>query len=446
MLDKICSFSAKYNMFADNKNVVCGFSGGADSTALLLSLYELSEKLGINVSALHVNHCLRGEESDRDENFCRELCKKYGIPFKAVSCDVRAYAEEHSLSDEEAARILRYRIFAENSQNSLIATAHNAGDALETSLLNIIRGSGLKGIAGIPPVRGNIIRPMLTVTRAEIEHYLSGMLQDFVTDSTNLTEDFTRNKIRRRIIPLMQEINPSVIETSVKSIETLREENSLIESLTDDAFMKCRNGNALNGLAEFHPVIRKRCIARLLTESSLPYSSERLETADRILMNGGKLNISGKIFLIGSGSTLTLQEINAKAPFHELSKPLIIGENSLFPDKILDCSIVNCDDLKKIDDVHKKLTFYHLDYDKIIGRAVVRNRRFGDKIQLPGRNFSSSVKKLINESVPPDMRDTMHFIEDEMGTIFAEHIGIAARVSPDPSTGRYLIVSVRNKI
>ena len=179
--DNILDFIHKENMLHKGDTVVCGLSGGADSVCLLLAMKQLSEQLGITVEALHVNHCLRGDESDRDEAFCRKLCEDNDIPFKAFSCNVKAYAADHSLSDEEAARKLRYSIFAENSASKLMATAHNADDNLETMILNLARGSALKGLCGIPPVRGNIIRPLLCVSRAEIEAFLAGLGQDFVT-------------------------------------------------------------------------------------------------------------------------------------------------------------------------------------------------------------------------------------------------------------------------
>lgn len=442
MLDKIYRFITENDMVKKGETVVCGLSGGADSVCLLLALSQLSERLGIKVEALHVNHCLRGEESDRDEKFCCDLCERNSITFKAVSCNVREYANENSLSDEEAARKLRYGLFAENSKGKLLATAHNANDNLETVILNLARGTALKGIAGIPPVRDNIIRPLLPVTRQEIESFLSDMGQAYVTDSTNLSDDYTRNKIRHRIIPLLQELNSSVIETSVGSIAGLRSENSLIERLTDEAEGLHRNGDQLTELSGYDPVIRRRCIARLLSDNRLPYSRRRLEEIDDILMNGGKINISGDKYLVSDKKTLSLVIISSQQDTTELSVEMKPGINSIFPDRYIECEIINCDNFRKIHSVHKKLTFYLLDYDKIKGRAVIRNRRFGDRIQLCGRDFTSSVKKLINETVPQDKRGTMHFIEDEAGTIFAEHIGIAGRVAPGSDTKRLLKITV----
>ena len=442
MLDKIYRHIKSYNMFNKGSTVVCGLSGGADSVCLLLCLCRLSDKLGITVEALHVNHCLRGDESDRDQEFCRKLCESENIPFIAVSCDVNTFAKEHSLSTEEAARELRYRAFAENSKGKYLATAHNANDNLETAVFNLARGTALKGIAGIPPVRGNIVRPLLTVSRQEIEDYLRSIRQDWVTDSTNLSDDYTRNKIRHQILPVLEELNNSLIATSVNTFETLRSENSLIESETQKALDKCRNCNTLSGISVLHPVIRRRCIARLLSDNELSYSHARLEEAEDIALKGGKINISGDIFLISDGNTLSLEIITKKADNEMLSAELHPGENSIFDGIIFNCEIVNCDSMKKFSPVHKNLTFNLLDYDKIKGKAVLRNRRFGDRIQLRGRNFSSSVKKLINETVPKELRDTLHFIEDDEGTVFAECIGVAQRAAPDGNTKRLLKITI----
>lgn len=429
-------------MFSDGDTVICGLSGGADSVCLLIVLNQLKKQLKISVEALHVNHCLRGEESDRDEYFCRELCSKLNIPFTAVSCNVKGYADEKSLSCEEAARELRYSIFDEHSDNKKIATAHNADDNLETVIHHLIRGTALKGLTGIPPVRGNIVRPLLTVSRHEIEDFLKNINQNFMTDSTNLTDDYTRNKIRHKIIPVMRDINSSLVETSVRTIESLRSENNLIESEVSKAMNKCFNNNIFTGLSDYSQVIRRRCISKLLTENNLPVSNKRLTECDEILLNGGKVNLSGDLYFISDSKTAEIKKILPEIQSKYISKELEIGENTIFPDVKLICEFVKCENLKKIDFVNKNLTSYLLDYDKIIGRTVVRSRKYGDRIQLSGRNFTSSVKKLINKTIPVSIRQTLHFIEDENGTIFGENIGIAQRVTPDENTRHLLKISV----
>ncbi|MCD7810691.1 MAG: tRNA lysidine(34) synthetase TilS [Ruminococcus sp.] len=445
MLDKIQRFAEKNNMFHSGDSVVCGLSGGADSVCLLTCLCELSEALGISVEALHVNHCLRGAESDRDEDFCRSLCQRMNVPFTAVSCDVRSFALAHSLSEEEAARKLRYEAFAENSKGKLIATAHNANDNLETAILNLARGSAIKGLMGIPPVRGNIVRPLLGVTRAEIEEYLNKKGISFVTDSTNLSDNYTRNKIRHQILPIINEINPSAVSTFVNSSDAMRNENSFIESETSKALAQCRKGNSLCGINSYHAVIRRRCIAKLLSDNNLPYSFERLEKCDEIAVNGGKINISKNIFLISDGTNIRLEKIEPKKSADiQLSAEMKLGKNAIFEHKFLFIELLKGKHLQMCDIVNTSLTIYYLDYDKIKGKVFIRNRRFGDRITLQGRSFTSSVKKLINEKIPPDFRSELHFLEDSGGTIFAEGIGIADRIAPDENTMNYLKITVRS--
>ena len=443
MLDKIRQFAEKYNMLPSGASVVCALSGGADSVFLLACLTELGRKLHFSVEALHVNHCLRGEESDRDELFCRELCSQLNVKFTAVSCNVAEYARMNSLSTEEAARRMRYDAFAAHSDGKLIATAHNANDNLETVLLNLARGTALKGIAGIPPVRGNIIRPILTVSRSEIEDWLSKNHFSYVTDSTNLSDDYSRNKIRHSIIPVLEELNGSVVGTSVSSIDALRAENDFIEAETDTAYKSCRIGNALSGLDGYHQVIRRRCIARLLSENHLPYSYDRLAAADELLINHGKINISGDWYLVSSGDVLSLENLQPKEKYHEsLVCELKFGINSIFQHRIVTVECISAENLGSAVPVNKSFTNYYLDYDKIIGRTFLRNRKFGDRIRLSGRGFTSSVKKLINEKIPPDKREFLHFIDDSEGTIFAEGLGIAERVTPDDNTLNYMKITV----
>ena len=440
MLTKVYNFILKNDLLMAADTVVCGLSGGADSVTLLLVLYELREKLSIEVEAVHVNHCLRGAESDKDEEFCRVLCKRLNIPFKAVSCNVKALSASEGISVEEAARKLRYRIFKENSIGKKLATAHNANDNLETVILNLSRGTGVKGLSGIPVIRDNIIRPLLTVTRQEIEEYLALHEQPYVTDSTNLSDDYTRNKIRHKVVPLLAEINSSVIDTSVNTINNIREENDFIEKIVDQADEKCRNGNKYTGLSIYDAVIRKRCISRLLSENHLPYSFKRLEEADDILKNGGKINISGSFFLECKNDVIELKEI--KKPVEGfISRDIVINNDNFICNCTVKCEIIECENLKKFEAVHKKSTFYVADYDKIRGKLIVRTRKFGDKIKLKGRDFTSSVKKLINEKIPAEERSELLFIEDECGTILAEKIGIADRIAPDTNTARFLKIS-----
>ena len=208
-LNRISEFISSNGLLKDGADVIVGLSGGADSTALLLVLM----RLGYRVHAVHCNFHLRGAESDRDEKFVTDLCKKLGVDLEVCHYDTGQYAADHGISIEMAARELRYSDFERIMKQqgaAAVCIAHHRDDSVETVLLNLIRGTGLKGLTGIKPRNGHIIRPMLCVSRQEIEDWLKDIGQAYITDSTNLETDYTRNKIRLELLPMMRSINPSV--------------------------------------------------------------------------------------------------------------------------------------------------------------------------------------------------------------------------------------------
>lgn len=215
------------------ERVVCAVSGGADSMALLYSLLCLRESLCITVQAAHFNHRLRGAESERDEAFVRDFCEKNDIFLHLGSGDVRAYAQNNGKTLEEAARILRYE-FLQSLPCDKIATAHTADDNAETVLLHLLRGSGLTGLCGIAPIRGRIVRPLLHVTRAQIEQYLYQEGISWVDDSSNTCEDFARNRLRHTILPLLKRENPNLLQTVSRQSELLRQDDAYLDSLAHE--------------------------------------------------------------------------------------------------------------------------------------------------------------------------------------------------------------------
>lgn len=226
MLKKIAHFIASNNLLVKEKKYLIALSGGADSVCLLLVL----DKLGYNIEAVHCNFNLRGDESSRDEQFCIELCKKRNIKIHLAHFDTNSYALLHKISIEMAARNLRYSFF-ENLRHDVgadgICVAHHQNDCAETLIMNLIRGTGIKGLAGIMPKRDSIIRPLLCVSRDEIEDFLTKESQDYVTDSTNLDDFCVRNSIRLNIIPMMEKINPSVVQNIVRTAMRMNEANKV---------------------------------------------------------------------------------------------------------------------------------------------------------------------------------------------------------------------------
>lgn len=230
MLNKAKDYIRKHKLLNDNDLYIVALSGGADSVALLLLLDEI----GYNIHAAHCNFHLRGEESDRDELFCESLCQQKSIPFHRIHFDTLTYAETHKVSVEMAARELRYHYFEELRSDigaTGICVAHHQDDSVETVLLNLIRGTGLRGLTGIQCRNGHILRPLLCVSRKEIESYLQTKDQDYVIDSTNLEDDMLRNKVRLRVIPLLQELNPAVTENILRTSENLTEAQGILDSI-----------------------------------------------------------------------------------------------------------------------------------------------------------------------------------------------------------------------
>lgn len=248
MWSKIEGYIKKHKLLDDNSLYLVALSGGADSVTLLLLLHEA----GYKVEAAHCNFHLRGNESDRDESFCIALCERLGVALHRVHFDTQTYAELHKVSIEMAARELRYKWF-EQLRNDIgaagICVAHHRDDSVETMLMNLVRGAGLRGLCGIQPRNQHIIRPLLCVSRAEIEAFLNERGQDYVTDSTNLEADVQRNKMRLQVLPLLREINPAVVDNLQRTAENLSEAQALLDGVMN-SFNEC-NTLDLNELSEF---------------------------------------------------------------------------------------------------------------------------------------------------------------------------------------------------
>lgn len=253
MLQAIHTYINKNNLLSGDKPVVAGVSGGADSVALLVILV----RLGYKCIALHCNFHLRGEESDRDEAFSLNLASQLNVPFYSIDFDTARYAEENHISVEMAARELRYGWFEEKRKEfgaQAIAVAHHRDDSVETLLMNLMRGTGIRGLSGIRPKNGYIVRPLLATGRDEIIRWLAKEGHTYITDSTNLSDVYTRNFIRLRILPLMEQVNPSVRQTIARSADNLSEAEAIYDHFIEDAvsrLLTCDNRISIPGLLAF---------------------------------------------------------------------------------------------------------------------------------------------------------------------------------------------------
>ena len=258
----------RYDMLPEGSRVLCAVSGGADSMCLLHWLKERREEYGFSLLAAHYEHGLRGDESLRDAAFTREQCEMLGIRIVVGKGDVAAFAESQKLGIEDAARTLRYRFLEETADRlacDRIATAHNLNDNAETVLMNLCRGAGTRGLAGIPPVRGRIVRPLLWTSREEIETYLDVHRIPHIEDSSNRSDDYTRNRIRHQIIPLLMEENPSFLSAIGRTAELLREDDACLCREAEAVLREHRKGNSIpsKALLRLEPAVAARVVRTL---------------------------------------------------------------------------------------------------------------------------------------------------------------------------------------
>lgn len=439
MLRKITAYIEKYNMLSRGDTVCCALSGGADSTALLLVLCELSGRLGITVTAVHVNHKLRGGESDRDEAFCTELCRRLGVELKVFARDAAEFSRSLGVSVETGARELRYTLF-DSVPADRIATAHNLNDNAETLLFRIARGTGLKGLCGIPPVRGKFIRPLLECGREEIEAFLAARGQGFVTDSTNLSDDYARNRIRHGVMPELSQICGGFPGSAAALTRSLSEDEDYLSKEAERC--KCRD------LRTLHPALRKRIIMSAVREYDIDVTEQLVQRAEKAALNGGRTLLgkySDEELLFAYGSEGRLRFVK-KRTRKEISPQKIekSGEYSFASDKIVIISEANREKMNDFENVNKNSTTAIADCDKIRGSVVLRNRLRSDRIKPLGQLHTRELRKLLQERLPAGERDISAVIADSEGVIWAEHIGIAQRVQPDGGTEKVIKITIKD--
>ena len=442
MTDKVLKTIRSFELIPYGSSVTVALSGGADSVSLLYCLDSLKDELGISLRAAHVNHCLRGAEADRDEIFVRELCSSLNIPLEVLKTDVAAEAEAKGESDEEAGRRIRYSFLDKVSDGGLIATAHNLNDRAETFVFNFTRGAGLKGLCSIPVRRGKVIRPLIDCSREEIEKYCSDNRISFVTDSTNLTDEYTRNKIRLNIIPQLKQINPSFEKSVSRCLSSINEDEKYLSSLAVNLISaaECEAGYIADILFNAPVPVRNRAVSMII-ENRFDIKTDR-ETVDRILSlsEGGMTEIYGSNFVRLRKGILDFPDF---CKSENICVAATEGEYSL-PGCAVKIEIVNKDYTIKQKSVNNDVLAYSCDCCKVSGKLVIRNRRVGDSIRLAGRGCTKTLKKLFNEnSIPPELRDSVYFVCDNNGIVAAEGFGVAERCRVTDETERVLYISFR---
>ena len=396
--------------------LLVAYSGGADSGALLHMVIAYAKEHGAKVYAAHVNHGIRGAEADRDEEFCRATAKQYGIELFTLRADVPGIAAKEQKSIETAARDVRYAFFSDVMKKHAIKTlcvAHNADDNLETIIFNIARGSALGGVCGIPLTRdvdgGVIVRPMLSISKADILDYCSVNNIKYVTDSTNTDTDYARNRIRARIIPELKAIAPGAENAAARLSDTLRADALCLDSMAEWFLSETRNGYFIETekLCGSPSAIVTRALMTMYSEisegASLEYDHIKalMELANKATPHAS-LDLPFGIRAVIENKSLGFTKADKPPKNYDLSPfslELSMGENKI---EEIGALITLKNEQKNIN-VYKKSMNLAIDFDKILGSLCARERRAGDKIRIGG--MSRSIKKLMcDKKIPLELR------------------------------------------
>lgn len=464
---KIKEWVQKQNMFLPGDGILVGLSGGADSVALIMVLHSLRQEWSLKLAALHIHHGIR-PEAEADLEFCKKLCEQLQIPFYAEYVNVPELAEQQGIGEEEAGRNARYTFFEKyRSELGLdhIAVAHHQNDQAETMLFQLFRGSGLRGLSGIPGVRNYIIRPLLAATRTEIEAYLAQKKVSFMTDSTNALDVYARNKIRHHILPMAEELVPGAVRHMNQTGEILREVLDYLEGETA-VFLEKHSGwedaslqVSLPALRGAHPALQKavilEAVSRILN-SRKDISARNVQDILSLLDKDGEKYISlpyggtvtksydKLIFSVLAAREAAGQEIVAGEGFHvEPDREYLLEDG-----RILRTKLYLCDDFcNYLENIPKSDCIKWFDYDKIMSVLSFRKRMQGDYLTIRDDGARKSLQDyFVNEKVPKYERENILVLADGQHILWVPGMRISTHYKITKDTKRILEVHIGGKV
>ena len=406
--------------------ILCAVSGGKDSICLLDWLLRTALQEGFTLCAAHFDHRLRGTESDRDRRFVEDFCREREVPCYVGAGDVRAFAAEQGLGLEEAARRLRYSFLEETAMKlgaARIATAHTAEDNAETLLHNLARGTGLRGLCGIPPVRGIIVRPLLRTSTEEVLAYLNEHGLPFVEDSTNATDLYARNRIRHQVMPELRALNEGFTQNLIRCQGLLLEDENFLTGLAED-FIRLHLREGSLSAAEFavlpSPVSAR--VLRILVPCGL--SRTHIE-AVRALAEGNRLHAFADL------PGLRVQRDRDRLIFGAVEaerlppREILPGRVTVLPEAGLE---IFCELIENCTEIHNSFNIFIFQSDSICGNIFVKSRGEGEKIRLAGRNCTKTLKKLFSEAaLNGRKKGLVPVLYDEEGPLGIYGFGVAER-------------------
>lgn len=430
MIQKIKEFIRKYHMIEENDKIVIGVSGGADSMCLLFVLHELRKEIPMRLLVVHVEHGIRGNEAKEDAQYVREVCRGLGIPFYETSIDCRALAREWHMSVEEAGRAARYEAFERECPDK-IAVAHHQNDTAETLLFHLFRGTGLRGLGGIPPVRGKVIRPLLCVTSEEIRFYLRKNEIKWREDRTNTCEDYARNRVRGRIIPEARKLNGRAVPHMAETALRMREIDEYMMEVSDAVYARYlrESENARKIVLDRRlftdekPVIVSYVLQHVLRDLTGKWKdiaavnlTDIMELAGR--QSGRRVHLPYGITASRIYDTVVIEK-EFELLYSKDTIPLVVpreGEAILPDGRLLRTAILTAEEtlrMKKNGVIPNEVYTKWFDYDKINNSVILRTRQPGDYFYM---NSGLDTKKLksffIDEKIPIDERNRIFLLAD----------------------------------
>lgn len=434
-MKRIEKFIQKYHMLTCGDKVIAGVSGGADSVCLFLMLLELREKIGFDLIAVHVHHGLRGEAADQDQRFVEALCEQHRIPLEIFRVNLESIAKKRKQSLEEAGRMVRREAFDSVCQKyggNKIALAHHQNDNAETLLWNLSRGTGLDGLGGIRPVNGKFIRPLLCMNRKEIEEYLAKRKQSYCIDETNAGTDYTRNKLRHRVLPILEEqVNSSAVRHMNETMEQIWELQEYMQEQVEAAYQECVQEHSekacwiqiqQNSFETFPELIKKMVIRkgmeqvggkkRDLSHKHVDVMMELMNkqvgrTLDLPYEMHAKRNYEG--IRLEKQRTYSFGEEKKAEIMQECMSELNIPGETILADRNLKlrCKILEKPKNLSIKDIPQKIYTKWFDYGIIKSSLYIRTRQAGDTIVIDEKGHQKKLKNwFVDEKIPKEVRDS----------------------------------------
>jgi len=459
MKEKVINAIKKNKLIEKNDKILIGVSGGPDSMALLYILNELKEELGFSIYVAHVNHGIRKEEADADEEFVKDISKELSIPFYSTKVNMNEYARKNKLTSEEAGRVIRYDFFNKilnEIGGGKIAVAHNKNDQAETLLMRFFRGTGLEGLRGMEYKNNNIIRPLLEVSREEIEEYCNKNNIPVRIDRTNLETIYGRNRIRLEVIPyIMEHYNKGIVDTLSRTSKLMQMDSELISEIVEEKYKNIVVEESDNSIVLYmgslnneHYSIKSRIIRRSIEKLNKSLKGIEEKHINNIIslanenVTGKSLDMPHNISVAVSYGNLIIKKEN-KSGKESFSYCFNVGDTvyikelgSTITSKVVNISEVN------IDVTNRFIKYF--DYDKINGRLNIRNRKDGDRFIPLGMNGSKKLKDFfIDEKIPKDKRDYIPIVENSGKIMWVVGYRISEEFKINSNTSKVLVLEYK---